>query len=168
MPVVTGGGHAAQVGQHQALVGIAQVHMHGDAVGAVLDAFFHGAHQGLGVALGREHGGGGQVDDEAHVLAGVAVRAADQALMHEHGVSAAHGHVVDGLAHVDEAVDGTDGHAVVHGNDDSAAGFTIDDAFQTNLFAKVHGISPCGMEPFRRRWIQKKGPPANACGPETL
>ena len=108
------------------------------------------------------------MDDEAHVLAGVAVRAADQALMHEHGVSAAHGHVVDGLAHVDEAVDGTDGHAVVHGNDDSAAGFTIDDAFQTNLFAKVHGISPCGMEPFRRRWIQKKGPPANACGPETL
>ena len=119
--------------------------MHGDAVRAVLDAFFHRAHEGLGVAHGGQGGGGGKMDDEADVLARAAVGATHEPLVHEHGVRAADGHVVDGLAHVHKAVHGADGHAMIHGDDDGAAIVTIDDAFQTNFLAKVHGGSPLRM-----------------------
>ena len=79
------------------------------------------------------------MDDEAHVLARVAVGAAHQALVHEHRVRAAHGHVVDGLAHVDQTLHRAEGDAVVHGHDDGTAVFTIDDALQADFFAEVHG-----------------------------
>ena len=79
------------------------------------------------------------MDDKAHVLARVAVGAAHQALVHEHRVRAALGHVVDGFAHVHQTLHSAEGDAVVHGHDDGAAVFTIDDALQTDFFAEVHG-----------------------------
>ena len=145
VPVVAGRGDLAQIGQHEALVGIAQIDVHGHGVGPVLDAFFHRTHKGLGIGVGGQHGGGGEVDDQTYVLARAAVGAADQPLVHEHGIRAADGHVVDGFAHVHEAVHRADGDAVIHGNDNGAMIFTIDDAFQTNLFAEIHGKAPCGM-----------------------
>ena len=60
--------------------------------------------------------------------------------MHEDGVGAAFGEVVDGLLHVEEAVDGAHGYAVIHGNDDGVAGITVENALESNLFAKVHRI----------------------------
>lgn len=169
-PVVAGLGDAAKVGEHGCFVGIAQVHVAGDGIGAVAYGLLDRADQGLGVLAGREVGGGGKVHDEADVVAPVAAAAADEALVHEHGVGAALGQVVDGLLHVDEAGQGAHGDAMVHGDDDGAAVVPVDDALETDLFAKVHSRSPSPVPGCvwcrRRRGRQMKRPRASleACG----
>lgn len=84
-------------------------------------------------ATGR---GRGKVDDEPDVLTRVAVRATHQTFVHQHRVRAARGHVVDGLAHVHQTLHSADGHAVVHGHDDRAPVFAVDDALQTDFFCR--------------------------------
>ena len=79
---------------------------------------------------------------EAHVPAPAAVAAGHQALVNDDGVGPADGHGVDRGLHVDEAVDGTHRHPVVHGDDHGAAGVPVHNAFQANLFAN-HFLSPC-------------------------
>ena len=134
--------YAAKVGQHLLLVGIAQVHMDGDSVSSVTDGFFHSGNQGLVVAVGGEFCGGGKMNDKANVRSGPAVAAADEPLVHQDSVCTALGHVIDSFLHVGEALDGTHGDAVVHGNDDGAAVIAVDDAFKTDLFAEVHWNAP--------------------------
>ena len=83
-PVVAGFCHPAQIGQHEAFVGVAQVYMYGNAVRAVLEGFFYRAHQGFGVGVGGKGRGGRKVDDQADIAARAAVAATHQAFVHEH------------------------------------------------------------------------------------
>ena len=85
------------------------------------------------------------MDDKADVAARVTVPATHKALVHENGVSAARGHVVDGVAHVHQAFNRADGHAVVHGNNDGTAICAVDDTFQADFFSKVHGLAPFSL-----------------------
>ena len=139
-PVVAGLADAAEVIQHLFFLGITDVDVAGHGVSAVADGFLDGADESLVVIAGGEVCGSGEVHDEADVIALVTAAAADEALVHEDGVGAAFGEVVDGLLHVEEAVDGAHGYAVIHGNDDGVAGITVENALESNLFAKVHRI----------------------------
>ena len=113
------------------------------------------------------------MDDQAKVLAfaGRAEAAAAQALVHQHGVGAAVGHVGDGLVDVLDAFDGSDGHAVIHRNNDGAAGFTIEDTLETNLLAEIHDAHPlCCCTGMRALRSAAKRKAADGCtrGPECL
>jgi hypothetical protein len=127
--------------EHVPLGLVAQVDVQGHAVGPELQRVLDRGHQDLGVGVGGQRRGGREVDDQAHVAAASPVGAAGQALVHEHGVGPAFGHLVDGLAHVDQPVDGSHGDAVVHGHDDGAVGVAVEDAFQAYGFSKEHGRS---------------------------
>ena len=98
------------------------------------------------------------MDNKADVASATAMGAAGQAFVHEHGIGSAFGHLVDGVAHVDEARDGADSDAVVHGDDDGAVGVAIENAFEADGFSKQHGhllwFGPPGCG--RRRHGNKK------------
>ena len=116
--------------------------MHGNAVGTAADGFLNGAYEAFLVGVAGQGCGSGKMDDEAKILAfaGSAEAAAAQPFMHQDGISAAVGHVGDCLVDILNAFDRADGDAVIHRNDDGAAGFTIEDALETDLLAEVHGI----------------------------
>ena len=57
-PVVAVLGYASKVGEHLPLVGVAQVHVAGHAVGAVAYGLLDGSNEALVVAAGGELGGG--------------------------------------------------------------------------------------------------------------
>ena len=87
---------------------------------AMFQAFLHGSDQCFGIAVGRKRGGSGKMDNQADILASAAVRASYQTLVHQDGVSAGLGHVVDGLAHVDKSIHQAHCHAMIHGNNNRA------------------------------------------------
>ncbi len=111
----------------------------------MLQGVFHGGDQGLGVGAGGKGGGCGKVHDQAHVTAALTVAAAHQALVHEHRVRAAFGHLVHGFAHVHKAVDGPHAHAVIQRHDDGAPGFSVENALHPDSFADLHRMFPCSF-----------------------
>src|SRR5208337_2293440 len=140
-PFPGGAGYGPHVRQHFPFAAVADVDVDGDGVRSQDQGLFHAAYQDLGVGMGREAAGGGQVNDEPHVPAPAAMAAGHQALVHQDGVGPTGGHRVDGGLHIYKAVDGTHGHPMVHGDDDAAPGIPVHNAFHANLFAD-HFLPP--------------------------
>lgn len=135
-------GDFTEVGEHIALVVVAEVHMHGNAVGTTADGFLNGAYEAFLVGVAGQGRGSGKMDDQADVFtfAGSAEAAAAQPFVHQNSISAAVGHVRDCFVDILDAFDRTDRDAVIHRNNDGAAGFTIENALETNLLAEIHDI----------------------------
>ena len=116
--------------------------MHGNAVGTTADGFLNGAYEAFLVGVAGQGRGSGKMDDQADVFtfAGSAEAAAAQPFVHQNSISAAVGHVRDCFVDILDAFDRTDRDAVIHRNNDGAAGFTIENALETNLLAEIHGI----------------------------
>ena len=81
------------------------------------------------------------MENQADVLAALAMPMQRQAHVAQHGVGAALGDGIDCGAQVDDAWDWPDGDAVVHGHDDGAARIAVDEAFQADSLAENHGLS---------------------------
>ena len=143
---------------------VAEVAVDGHGVRAQPDGVLDGGDQGFGVGEGGKGGGGGQVDDEPDVLALGAVAATDQPLVLDDGVGPAIHDPSHGLAHVDQSVDGTDGHAVVHGDHDGPARVAVEDALQPDGFTDVHDLSPLKLSASRSRVSPAAGKKTRAAG----
>ena len=98
------------------------------------------------------------MNDKPQITPHGAVSATDQALVHQHGVGSALGHVRHGFPHVDNAVQRSHGNPVIHGHYDGTIGFAIENTFQTNFFTEMHNALPCvAGPPLRPGPVTKKG-----------
>ena len=57
-------GDFTEVGEHIALVVVAEVHMHGNAVGTTVDGFLNGAYEAFLVGVAGQGRGSGKMDDQ--------------------------------------------------------------------------------------------------------
>ena len=138
-PAVAVVGDEAGSVEHLALIGIAKIDVDGNGIRTKAYGFFHRAGKDFDVAHGGKVGGARDVHDEAEP--GIGIRTAgspDEALMHEDGVGSADVHVVDSLADVYQTFRSTDGHAVIHRDDDGPMGIGIEDVRQSFLSAEFH------------------------------
>ena len=82
------------------------------------------------------------MDNKSYVSSRGTVAAAADSLVHEYCIHTAIGKIGDSVVHINNAIDGADGHTVIHGSNDGTTGFTIENALDTNLFAETHGELP--------------------------
>jgi len=81
------------------------------------------------------------VHNQAHVPAVSAMTVPDHALLLQHGIGPALGHLINHLRQVDEPLDRTHRYAVVQGDDHCISAISIHDPFNANSLADLAQFS---------------------------